>query len=381
MAPSFAGASSPRPTVADTTRSDKLLDNEFEMEADLPPEFQYERGEKIDLEPEISLSFTHGSKSLPRNHDNEGNFLYRLSKEFRGPRMRSRFSDFATAGDSRNPGIARFFKRASKLIWIPNSRFWADGNRDGEEVTITGDEGVSKDDETFRLHDLGGLAMFEAGNEPSRKTVRMWAEHPRSARNYQKELKKRILARLENETGPVIHFDVHDGGDFYYEDEKTMRHKYIEVQGNDQYMGVPLAVFSDLEGRSSAPGEAERLAEYGREGYHYVGVEPGKVSGQTGARIWPDVRANDPYKGKAIMELIASIKQELIDNGESEKAARLHGFQVELNRSLYAMLNEPDQEINPDAVNAEAMVLAYTMNTYARRLRSQLQLYSSAMAA
>jgi len=338
---------------------------------DLPAEFRLEPGETVPIEPEITFSFTHGSREMPPDKDEQGNLLYKLHPNFEDKAVQTRLSDFATVGDAEKgiPGIAQLLPESTRRVPVPNYKLQTDGNRDGSIVTMTGDEGVAKADELVPLVDLGGKPIYEI--EPSRETIETWAKDSNGAEANQKYLKKMLRDRIDNEKGLVVHVDVHDGRDYYIDGPNQVRVKTDAIKG-ENYIGVPLTVVSDKEGKASAPGFADKAAKIATDGWGYLGVEPGKKS-ETGARRWPDVRANDPYKGKAIMDLVVELKAELRAEGREDDANRLLGFQHESNASLYGFIHNPldPDGVSLEGVSIEAQHIGYIYNTLIGELREQ----------
>lgn len=310
------------------------------IETDVNPEAL----EALTLPENVILLATHGTDELPDPDADHGLGGYELTEEFQNEVLQRNFTDVAT-GDILEQFIPKGALASSNIIKPPRyARLAGDPNR-RMALTMTGDEKYGRFDdeplpkgkETVRKKDFNGIKVFEV--EPSAALRALWLDE--SHRSYYEKAKVQILNKLESTEGPVVVVDIHDTGDFVGNPDGTMsdRQSYQEDFGIEGFFG---AVVSDLDHSSASPEVFEKFSHGLQDAYDELGVDMSK-----------GFLENDPYKGGQVTQQLGEqLKQELIDSGQHELAARLNVIQLELNRSR--LMNEHTQEVDQEGVRREA---------------------------
>lgn len=356
------------------------------VEEVLPEEFNLEPGEQVPLDPRVFFLATHGNELTVEEAAKSDDYM--LHDDFNSPEMLGNFSDKGTWGTEENPGIGRFFPSSNLLVAPPNTRLKGDPNRDSSKVTTTGQPGVVPGKELFRGVDFEGNPIFKVA--PDAEVLESWRTDPNGPEQYHTKIKQKLLEKLLHSDDQLLVFDLHDTSEWMVESSNpgSVRRRIYGVdyehgsdgevtlddEGNKKVeklkQGFPLAVIGDLDGKASKPGFADRFKELLIEGYGHIGVSPGKVDDE-GVQLWGEVLANDPYKGAAVVNTLGiDLKNDLIREGRQDLADKINVIQIEVNRSVSSILDEPGQDINSDAANIEAMVLAFAASRAVEELNS-----------
>lgn len=349
-------------------------------EAEPVPEDFTELEGTVELNPNVFVLATHG-RAEPVPEDGISIPYY---KKF-GRILRRNFSDFATYGTRKKPGLTRFFSKDRMLKKPPNPRVVGDSGRSSDELhytPISSGEKVDKKD-TIRSADFLLNQVFS--RDLSKEQMEQWLDAKHGPREYHREVKERHLQALRESEGPVLVFDFHDTDEWGVLDATDERATDIVYRTDEDgwSAGFPLAVLSDLNGEATGKhGYADIFQEELVHAYKENGVEPGKthtkrvpVKSEDGStkyeevvtKLWGDVEVNSRFKGGYITRLLGvELREELIAAGEQELADKIVVFQVELNRSN--LLDTVTQEIDCASAYIEATILAQAMNALSDRV-------------
>jgi len=296
----------------------------------------------LSLPYNVLVAASHGSAKIPEF------VLPHASEDMKDPQYQGDFSDKATWGTKKRPGVVRMFNESNVIeppLW---GRAVGDANRPEEDLDFIAHTNFLN--KAMRSNSVD-VAHFPKGIPGDLRGI-LIEEH----RAYHKRFEAAILAKLEEtqESGdPVLVIDVHDTSNLQYETHESVawRPGYFDrtiVSDQNHNAASQEVTTAFVEGLSHAYGKIA-------EGVDNLTVMEERLMMEAAKRL-QDVGMNEIYEGGyTIQRHGVALKERLRAETKTECADRLHVLQVELPRE--EIMDPVTQKVYPEACYLQAQAI------------------------